>query len=151
MKEPVAKDIMVRKVITINKDESIEKLSGLLIKNNISGVPVLDGNGKMVGIATEGDIIVKGADLHFPRYFKLLDSIIYLDSLNKFKRTLKKYLGTKVEDIMTGKVRTVREDMPVSEVADMMIKYNINRVPVADDKGNLVGIITRRDIVKSII
>ncbi len=151
MKETVAKDIMVKKVITINKDESIEKLSNLLIKNNISGVPVLDESGKMVGIATEGDIIVKGTDLHFPRYFKLLDSIIYLDSLNKFKTTLKKYLGTKVEDIMTGNVRTVREDMPVSEVADMMIKYNINRVPVVDDEGNLVGIITRRDIVKSII
>ncbi len=151
MPEIVAKDIMVKKVVTINKNESIKKLSDLLIKNNISGVPVLDEDGRLVGIATEGDLIVKDADLHFPRYFQLLDSIIYLESLNKFKRNLKKYLGTKVEDIMTDKVRTVREDTPISEVANIIIKYNINRVPVLDNRGNLVGIITRADIVRSMI
>ncbi len=151
MPELLAKDIMVKKVITINKSESIEKLSELLIKNKISGVPVIDDNGKLVGIATEGDLIVQDADLHFPRYFKLLDSIIYLESLNKFKRNLTKYLGTKVEDVMTTEVRKVNENTPVNEIANMMIKYNINRVPVLNDKGNLVGIITRADIVKSMI
>lgn len=149
MSDLMAKDIMVKKVITINKDESVKKLSDLLIKHKISGVPVIDDEDKLVGIATEGDLIVKDADLHFPRYFKLLDSIIYLESLNKFKQSLKKYLGTKVEDIMTSPVRTVREDTPVSDIANMMIKYNINRVPVIDSRGNLAGIITRADIVKS--
>ncbi|HEY4695297.1 MAG TPA: CBS domain-containing protein [Candidatus Hydromicrobium sp.] len=151
MSELLAKDIMVKKVITINKNALVGKLSELLLKNKISGVPVVDDNGKLVGIATEGDLIVKDADLHFPRYFKLLDSIIYLESLNKFKRNLKKYLGTKVEDIMTGKVRTVREDTTVNEVANIMIRNNVNRVPVLDNNGDLVGIITRADIVKSMI
>jgi CBS domain-containing protein len=151
MSELLARDIMVKKVITINKGASVGKLSELLLKNKISGVPVVDDNGKLVGIATEGDLIVKDADLHFPRYFKLLDSIIYLESLNKFKRNLRKYLGTKVEDIMTGKVRTVGEDTPVNEVANIMIRNNINRVPVLDSNSNLVGIITRADIVKSMI
>src|SRR3972149_11701958 len=151
MSELLAKDIMVKKVITINKNALVGKLSELLLKNKISGVPVVDDNGKLVGIATEGDLIVKDADLHFPRYFKLLDSIIYLESLNKFKRNLKKYLGTKVEDIMTVKVRTVREDTPVNEVANIMIRNNVNRVPVLGSNGDLVGIITRADIVKSMI
>ncbi len=151
MSELLAKDIMVKKVITINKNALVGKLSELLLKNKISGVPVVDDNGKLVGIATEGDLIVKDADLHFPRYFKLLDSIIYLESLNKFKRNLKKYLGTKVEDIMTGKVRTVREDTTVNEVANIMIRNNVNRVPVLGSNGDLVGIITRADIVKSMI
>jgi len=149
MAELLAKDIMVKEVITINKDASVENLSELLLKNKISGVPVVDDKGKLVGIATEGDLIVKDADLHFPRYFKLLDSIIYLESLNKFKRNLKKYLGTKVEDIMTDKVRTVRKDTPVNEVANTMIRNNINRVPVLNKNGDLVGIITRADIIKS--
>ena len=150
MQELLAKDIMVKKVITINRNASVGKLSELLLKNKISGVPVVDDNGKMVGIATEGDLIVKDADLHFPRYFKLLDSIIYLESLNKFKRNLTKYLGTKVEDVMTSKVWAVSEDTPVSEVANIMIRKNVNRVPVLDD-GNLVGIITRADVVKSMV
>ncbi|MCJ7471536.1 MAG: CBS domain-containing protein [Actinobacteria bacterium] len=149
--ERLVKDIMVKKVITIQKDASVEELSELLIKNKISGVPVTDSDGKLVGIATEGDLIIKDSDLHFPRYFKLLDSIIYLESLNKFKKNLKKFLGTKVEDVMTAEIKTVKEETPVSEAANIMIKYNINRVPVLDSKDELVGIVTRADIVGSMI
>lgn len=151
MPELLARDIMIKKVITIKKDASVKELSELLVKNKISGVPVVDEKGGLIGIATEGDLIIQDADLHFPRYFKLLDSIIYLESLNKFKRNLKKYLGTKVEDIMTSKIKTVNTDTPVSEVANIMIRSNINRVPVLNKKGGLVGIITRADIVKSMI
>jgi CBS domain-containing protein len=149
--ERLVKDIMVKEVITIQKDASVEELSELLIKNKISGVPVTDSDGKLVGIATEGDLIIKDSDLHFPRYFKLLDSIIYLESLNKFKKNLKKFLGTKVEDVMTAEIKTVKEETPVSEAANIMIKYNINRVPVLDSKDELVGIVTRADIVGSMI
>ena len=149
--ERLVKDIMVREVINIQKDASVEELSELLVKNKISGVPVIDSDGKLAGIATEGDLIIKDSDLHFPRYFKLLDSIIYLESLNKFKKNLKKFLGTKVEDVMTAEIRTIKEETPVGEAANMMIKYNINRVPVLDSKDELVGIVTRADIVKSMI
>lgn len=151
MPELLARDVMVKKVITINKNASVAELSELLIKNKISGVPVVDDSGKLIGIATEGDLIVRDADLHFPRYFKLLDSIIYLESLNKFKRNLRKYLGTKVEDVMTSKVKIVKEDTPVNVVANIMVRNNVNRVPVLDNDGNLVGIITRADIVKSMV
>ena len=149
--EKVVKDIMVSEVIAIQENASVDELSKLLIENKISGVPVVNKDGKLVGIATEGDLIVKDSDLHFPRYFKLLDSIIYLESLNKFKTSLKKYLGTKVSDVMTTKIKTVKEDTPVSDAANLMIRHNINRLPVLDDKGDMVGIITRADIVKSMI
>ena len=149
--EQVVKDIMVTEVIAIQEDASVDELSKLLIENKISGVPVVNKDGKLVGIATEGDLIIKDSDLHFPRYFKLLDSIIYLESLNKFKASLKKYLGTKVSDVMTTDIKTVKEDTPVSDAANLMIRHNINRLPVLDDKGDMVGIITRADIVKSMI
>jgi CBS domain-containing protein len=149
--EKLVKDIMVTEVIAIQDDASVDELSKLLIENKISGVPVVNKDGKLVGIATEGDLIVRDSDLHFPRYFKLLDSIIYLESLNKFKANLKKYLGTKVSDVMTTKIKTVKEDTEVSDAANLMIKHNINRLPVLDDKDEMVGIITRADIVKSMI
>ncbi len=149
--EQAVKDIMVTEVIAIQEDASVDELSKLLIENKISGVPVVDKDGKLVGIATEGDLIIKDSDLHFPRYFKLLDSIIYLESLNKFKKNLKKYLGTKVSDVMTTDVKTVNGDTPVSKAANLMIRNNINRLPVLDDKGDMIGIITRADIVRSMI
>ena len=61
--ERLVKDIMVKKVITIQKDASVEELSELLLKNRISGVPVIDSDGKLVGIATEGDLIIKDSFL----------------------------------------------------------------------------------------
>ena len=149
--EQAVKDIMVTEVIAVQEDASVEELSKILVENKISGVPVVDKEGKLVGIATEGDLIVKDSDLHFPRYFKLLDSIIYLESLNKFKANLKKYLGTRVSDVMSTEVKTVKEDTPVSEAANLMIRHNINRLPVTDDNDNMVGIVTRSDIVRSMI
>jgi CBS domain-containing protein len=151
MADLTAKEIMNKKVITIKKDASINELSELLVNNKISGVPVLDENGSLAGIVSEGDIIVQNSDLHFPRYFKLLDAIIYLESLNKFKRSLQKHLATKVEDIMTVKVKTVGEDTPINEIADIMLDSRVNRLPVMDKNNKLVGIITRTDIVKSMI
>jgi CBS domain-containing protein len=151
MPELTAKDIMIKDVITINKNASIEELSELLLKNKISGVPVVDDDGNMVGIVTEGDIIVKGTELHFPRYFKLLDSIIYLESLNKFKNNLRKHLATKVEEIMNPKVITASPDTPVSEIAELMIRNKVNRIPIISKDKKLVGIITRADIVSSIV
>lgn len=150
MEELTAKDIMTKKVITVSKDDSIEKLSEILLENKISGAPVID-SGRVIGIVTEADIIVQDTELHFPRYFKLLDGIIYLESLNRFRDNLKKHLATKVEDIMTKKVKTVLADTTVSEIAEIMLDSKINRLPVVDDKGYLVGIVTRADIVKSMI
>ncbi|MBE3090256.1 MAG: CBS domain-containing protein [Actinobacteria bacterium] len=151
MTDLTAKEIMNKKVITIKKDASINELSELLVNNKISGVPVLDENGNLAGIVSEGDIIVQNSDLHFPRYFKLLDAIIYLESLNKFKRSLQKHLATKVEDIMTVKVKTAGEDTPINEIADIMLDSRVNRLPVMDKNNKLVGIITRADILKSMV
>jgi CBS domain-containing protein len=151
MADLTAKEIMTKKVITIKKNASIQELSELLVDNKISGVPVLDENEALAGIVSEGDIIVKNSDLHFPRYFKLLDAIIYLESLNKFKESLQKHLATRVEDIMTTKVKTVSEDTPINKIADMMLDSRVNRLPVIDKNNKLIGIITRADIVKSIV
>ena len=151
MTELLAKDIMTKKVITINQEASIQQLSQLLLDNRISGVPVVDNEGKMVGIATEGDIIVKDADLHFPRYFKLLDGIIYLESLTKFKNSLKKHLAIKVSEIMTENVISCSPETPVYDVANLMIENRVNRIPVVDKDGKPAGIITRADIVKSMV
>ena len=149
MTELIAKDIMTEKVITIGSDASIEELSETLLKNRISGMPVTDSSGRLTGIVTEADIIVRDTDLHFPRYFKLLDAIIYLESFKKFRENLKKHLATKVEDIMTKKVVTITTKTPVSDAAEIMLEKKINRLPVMDSSGRLAGIVTRADIVRS--
>ncbi|MCE5330274.1 CBS domain-containing protein [bacterium] len=151
MTDLLAKDIMTENVVTINQEASIKELSELLLDNNISGVPVVNDDGKMVGIATEGDVIVKDTDLHFPRYFKLLDSIIYLESLTKFKNSLKKHLAIKVSEIMTPRVVSCLPETLVEDVANLMVNNKVNRIPVVSEDGKPIGIITRADIVKSMV
>ena len=147
MEELLARDIMTKKVITINKSATVGELAELLIKNKICGVPVVDSNGKLAGMATEADIIVKESNLPFPLSF----SFAFLESYESYTKTTKDYLKTRVEDIMTRKVKIVNEDMLVSKVANIMLNNNINRLPVLDKGNKLVGIITRADIIASMI
>jgi len=147
MSELFAKDIMTKKVVAIDKDSTVGDLAKLLIKNKISGVPVVDEKNIIVGMITEADIILKESSLPLPLSF----SFSFMDKYETYMKDTKEYLKTKVEDIMTGEVKTVREDTPLARVVNIMINNKINRVPVVDKNNKLVGIITRANIIESII
>jgi len=142
-----AKDIMTKEVITVEPETSVEEAAELMSQYNISGLPVIE-NGKMIGIVTEKDLIVKDKKLHFPEYINLIGGIIYLESYKKFKEEFKKYIAVKVRDLMTKNVETISPDTPESEIAEIMSKEEVNRVPVLDGE-ELVGIVTRGDLIKN--
>ncbi|HPF20497.1 MAG TPA: CBS domain-containing protein [Syntrophomonas sp.] len=146
----LAKDIMTRDVITVRAEEEVEKVAQLLLDNKISGVPVVDENYHLVGMVTEKDLMVKATELRVPFYITLFDSIIFLENPIRFKNDLKKYTASQVKDAMTKKVYWVEEDTPVAEVAALMQKENINRVPVLRHK-KVMGIITRNDLLKTLV
>jgi CBS domain-containing protein len=143
------REIMETNVVTIGPDATVQELAQLLSENNISGLPVVDKENHLLGVVTEGDVIVEDAELHFPHYIQFLDSVIYLESVNKFNERLRKTIGTKVGDIMTTEVRTVTPDTSVRDVATVMADHDVNRVPVLEDDV-LVGIVARADIVRAI-
>ena len=147
-----ARDIMTKKVITAARDTSIGELSRTLIQNNISGVPVVDSGGILIGMVTDGDIITEDLEPIFPIYFDpLIISYAYMDNFEKFEKSMKEYLATPIEEIMVKRVKTVKQDTPVSEIARIMVKYRINRIPVIDESNKVIGIIARADILKSMI
>lgn len=146
----IARDIMTREVITVAPNDKVEETVRLLVDNKISGIPVVDAERHVVGIVTENDLMVKASELKVPFYVTLFDSIIFLENPIRFNNNLKKYAAVLVKDAMTQKVITVEEDTPVSDVVDIMQDKSINRVPVVRN-GKLVGIITRNDILKSLV
>lgn len=146
----LARDIMSGNVITVGPDEKVEAVAKLLLDNKISGVPVVDTEGKMIGIITEKDLMIKASELKVPFYLTLFDSIIWLDNPLRFNNAVKKYTASMVKEAMTEKVISVAEDTPIAKIVEIMQYENINRVPVLKD-GELVGIITRHDILKSLI
>jgi CBS domain-containing protein len=142
-----AKDIMTKEVVTLNKEMGVKEVAQLLLEKDIGGAPVINEEGQVVGIVTEGDLIMEDVKLHFPTFIHLLSGIIYLESLKNFEEKLRKAVGVKVEDIMTKKVFTVDEEATLEDIATLMVEKGISRVPVLR-QDRLVGIVTRRDIVK---
>lgn len=146
----LAKDIMTWDVITVRPEEDVEKVAQLLLDNKISGVPVVDADHRIVGMITEKDLMIKATELKVPFYITLFDSIIFLENPIRLKNDLKKYGASQVKDAMTKRVQSVEEDTPVHEIAELMQKENINRVPVVRH-GKVIGIVTRNDLLKSLI
>lgn len=147
------KDIMQTEVITVGPDTTVRELADLLAEKKISGVPVVDEQGKLLGMVSEADIIVQDAELHFPYYIQFLDSIIYLQSFHKFEERFKKAFATKVEEIMTRDVVVISPETSVRAAATLMTERNVNRLPVIESGKSgerLVGIVTRGDVVRAI-
>jgi len=152
MSENTAKDIMTTKVITISKDTTIGELSRILLKNKISGLPVVDDEGKLIGMVTDADIITEDMEPMFPIYFDpLIISYAFIENFEKYQKDAKEYLETKVEEIMAKRVKSVKKETPVSEIARIMVKDKINRIPVIDEKNKVIGIVARADILKSMV
>jgi CBS domain-containing protein len=148
--EPSVKDIMKTDVVTIGPEATVEELAHLLAKEHLGGVPVADGSGQLIGIVTEGDLVALDTDLHFPFYIQFLDSYIYLESRHKFEERLRKAVGAFVKDVMTDEVHTVTPDDSVRQVATLMSRYKINRIPVVDAHGKRVGIVGRHEVLATI-
>ena len=144
-----AKDIMTKDVITVRPDTSIEALSSLLVKYEISGVPVVDDSGELYGIVTDNDLISRNKRLHIPTVVSFLDAAIYLESSKKFEQEVKRLTATRVGDICVRKVVTIGEDTTVVDIATIMSEKKVHLLPVVK-AGKLAGIVGKRDMVKAV-
>ena len=144
-----AKDIMSTDLITVKKDTDIKTLSNLFIDKKINSVPVVDDEGKLIGIVSETDLVYQDASLHIPTVFSIFDSIFYLQSSKHFKEDLNKITGSKVKDIMTNKVLSIKENESIYDIASIITEKKFYSIPVVDDNDKLKGIVSRFDIIKS--
>ncbi len=142
----IAKELMTTDVIIVSPEQTVKEIAKVLTENKISGVPVVEDE-QLVGIVSEGDLITRDKKLHFPNYVYFLDSIFYLESLEKFEEDFKKMVGIKAEDVMTTDVITVSPDTSIEDIATILTEDGVNRVPVLEDD-KLIGIVSRGDIVR---
>ena len=144
-----AKDIMTKDVVTVTSDTTIQTLAALLVRNQISGAPVVDDSGALVGIVTENDLIRQNKRLHIPTVISFLDAAIYLESSKKFAEEVNRVTATKVGDIYIRKVVTISETDTVTDIATIMAEKKVHLLPVVSG-GKVVGIVGKRDIVRAI-
>ena len=143
-----AKDIMTRGVITVEEQTTLEEFARLLVEHQISGTPVIDGDGNLKGIATENDLINRNTKLHIPTILRLFDAFIPLGN-SRLEEEIKKMAASHVRDIMTRKVITINQETTLEDIATMMMEKKIHLLPVVQE-GKLVGIVGKRDLIKGI-
>jgi CBS domain-containing protein len=139
------RDIMTTEVVVAHPDTSVNLVARLMSGRGISGVPVVD-HGKVVGIVTELDLILRNTRLEPPAFFQLLDARIPLETPGHYRERLRHMLGTEARDVMTEEVVTAAPDDDLEALADLMVKRRKNPVPVVDGD-RLVGIVSRSDII----
>jgi CBS domain-containing protein len=134
-------DVMTVDVVTVDKETSLRDVAALLTERRISGLPVVD-EGRVVGVVSEGDILVKERGRNAERrglFGVLLD--------NRATAELKLEART-AEAAMTSPALTIGPDRPVAEAAGVMVDEGVNRLPVVNADGTLLGIVTRADLVR---
>ncbi len=140
----LAQDVMTRAVGTVRPDTNLAEVARRMVNEHISGLPVVDDHGHLMGIVTEGDLLRRcetGTEKHHSGWFDLLlgPGRLADDYVRSHSRT--------VRDVMTEAVISVTEDTPLTDVVELMEKHHIKRLPVVRGEA-LVGLVSRSDFVR---
>lgn len=141
-----AADIMVSNVVTVTPDHCVQEVAEILLERRISGVPVLDGSGKLIGIVSEGDLMRhadSGTEHQRSWWLRLMMGRegLATEYVREHAR--------KVSDIMTRDVITATPDTPVGKLAELLERNAIKRVPIVEN-GKVVGIVSRANLLQAL-
>ena len=141
-----ARDIMSTRVVTVSPETSVRDIAALMIEKHISGLPVLDDKGSLVGMISEGDLLRRpeiGTEKHRRRW------VSFFTGVDEQARDFSKSHALRAGDVMSMQVVHVSEETPLGDVVGLMEKHNIKRLPVLAD-GTLVGIVSRADMLRAL-
>ena len=150
LRDRPVRDLMTTDVVTFAPGDDVHDAMRTMILRDIDGAPVVDG-GAIVGLLSTADLIIEEARVHLPTVITLLGAYIELpSSKRKFDADVEKALGSTVGEVMGAAVPTIAPDDSVEAAASTMHEQEVDRLPVLDGE-DLVGIITRKDIVRAIV
>ncbi|MEB3230284.1 MAG: CBS domain-containing protein [Leptolyngbyaceae bacterium] len=145
---PAVKDVMTPDPVSVASSTPLTQAIQLIAERHISGMPVVEADGKLAGVISESDLMWQETGANPPPYIMVLDSIIYLENPATFERELHKALGQTVGEVMTKTVVTITPDAPLKQAAQLLHRHNIHRLIVVDQAKAVVGILTRGDIIR---
>ncbi len=141
-------DVMTRQVVSVGPEAPLKEVARLMVEHMVSGIPVVEADGKVVGVVSEADFLVKERGTRAVRRRPLA---WLLGESRATRAALAKVTAVAARDAMTAPAITISADRPVREAADLMVERRVNRLPVVDAAGVLVGIVTRADIVRGFV
>ena len=144
-----AKDIMTTQCITLTPETDITTAARVLLENKINGAPVVD-DGEVVGVLCQSDLVAQQKKVTLPSFFTLLDGVFPLSSHDELEREMTKIAALKVGDAMTPAPTFVNPDTTIEDIATMMANEKLYTLPVLD-KGRLVGVVGKEDVLKTLL
>lgn len=141
-------DVMTPNPIVVRSQTPLQEAVKILAEKKISGLPVVDDAGKLVGVISESDLMWQETGVEPPPYIMVLDSLIYLQNPARYDKEVHKALGQTVGEVMTDKPISIKPDRPLREAAHLMHDKHVRRLPVVDAEGKAIGILTRGDIIR---
>jgi len=138
-----AGDVMVTEVVSVTRKTPLDQVAAVMARHGISGVPVVEEGERVVGVISEKDFLTRMGEQDTETFMGVVAEC--LKGLGCVAVSIR---GQNAEDIMTSPAVTVNEETSIREIANLLTEKNINRVPVINRKGHLVGIISRADIVR---
>jgi CBS domain-containing protein len=141
--------VMTHNPIMVNPQTPLKQAIQILAEKQISGLPVVDDMGKLVGIISETDLMWQETGITPPAYIMFLDSVIYLQNPAAYERDLHKALGQTVGEVMSNNPITISPDQSLKAAAKIIQDHKVRRLPVVDDAGTVIGILTRGDIIRT--
>lgn len=142
-------EVMTATPLTVTPQTPLKEAIALLVENKISGLPVLSETGKLVGVISESDLMWQETGVEPPPYIMILDSIIYLQNPARYEKEIHKALGQTVGDVMSDNPITIESNQSVKKAAQILHDKQIRRLPVVDEQGKVIGIITQGDIIRA--
>jgi CBS domain-containing protein len=143
-------DLMTRDPITVTPATPLSVAVKILVDRQVSGLPVVDEAGKLVGVISESDLMWREKGIDLPPHIMFLDSVIYLQNPAKYDLELHKVLGQTVGEVMTAHAISITANATLPAAARIMHDKKIHRLPVIDADNRPIGIITQGDIVRAI-
>ena len=147
----LVREVMTKDVVTLRPDQTFEEAADILADKAIGAAPVVDANGKVVGLLRDEDLIVSESNLHVPTWLNFFGVDFPMPGSQKhFEEELKRMVAATVDGLMETEFPTASPDDTLASVATRMHEDDITHMPVIDADGSLVGIISRGDIVRRV-
>ena len=141
------REIMTTDVVTVPPDASVARIAQLMDGRAISGLPVIDGSRRLLGIVTDADLVSRNTRVEMPPITAVAEDGSVAELPPDFRVRLHHKVGTRAKDVMTTRVLTVGPDQDVEELAEIMVKNRINMIPVVETD-RLVGVASRADVIR---
>jgi CBS domain-containing protein len=138
---------------SVRVDTDVESLLRLMREHELRSVPVVDEHGRVVGIVSEADLVIRDedADLHLPHHIDLWGGVIFLEPIKHYEERLRRAFAATVSGMMTADPVTVMAQDSVRDAAHLIAERGHNRLPVVDRDGHLVGVVTRADVLEALL